>query len=274
MRGLGETGLQTGPVGLSSTFGKNPKDVEWAFALGCNYLVLKSKRQAGFMSALRHVAKTNRDKLVLALEATPSCSLTMRLSLELTLRRLGVRHLDVLLLGHRPGTDIDKLFETATRLKEQGKVRFLGLVLPRRHKSRLPMHRLGSAVSVIHAPCNAATPEMHLSLIRPEGEPSPAIVGTYATSNGALLRSRPGLGRPPTVSDCYRFALAQPGISLCLAGSPHPSDLRSALGSLDLGPLSPDQLAWMLAAGAASQSITHKPLAPRNLRPQTVPVRA
>src|SRR5262245_27304110 len=139
MRGLGGTGLQVGPLGLASTFGNSRKDIEWAFDRGCNYLLLKPKRQPGFTNALKMFARTPRDKLVLAVEAAPSCALAMRISLELTLRRMGIKHIDCLLIAHRSGTDIDRLFEVALRLKDQGKVRFVGLSLPRRTRSRPPM---------------------------------------------------------------------------------------------------------------------------------------
>lgn len=278
MRGLGATGVQVGPLGLASTFGKSRRDIEWAFDLGCNYLVVKPKRQPGFMDAIKLFARTQRDRLVLAVEATPSCSLTMRVSLELTLRRLGVKHIDCLLLGHRSGTEIDRLFETAVRLKEQGKVRFLGLALSRRHKNRLPIHRLGAAMDIIHTPCNAANPDGYKSLLHDDGRPDPALVGVYATANGSLLRSRPGMGRPPTVPDCYRFTLSQPGISVCLAGSPAASDLRSALGALDLGPLSEEQSKWMREAAEAAISSGQRlrsMLRPSRTAPtETAPARA
>src|SRR5205823_5037169 len=131
-RSLGGTGLQVGPIGMASTFGKSRKDIEWAVDLGCNYLVIKPKRQPGFSDALRRYARNGRDKLVVAMEMAPRWSLTMRLSVELTMMRMGLEHIDCLMLAHRSGTDIDGLFATALRLKEQGKVRFLGLALPRR----------------------------------------------------------------------------------------------------------------------------------------------
>lgn len=257
-RALGATGVSVGPIGISSTFGRSAKDIEWTFDLGCTYLVLKSRRQPGFMTGLKTLAKTKRDQLVLAVEAAPSCSLALRLSLELSLRRLGIHHVDFLLLGPREGVEIDRIVETAARLQTQGKVRFLGLSLPRRKKGDVPLHRLGSALGVVHAPCSAADPHSHTSLFPSTTETKPGIVAFGATANGTLLRSRPGMGRAASVADCYRFVLSQPGIAVCLAGSPGPSELRAALESLREGPMGEEQLTWMQGLAAAAKGTAHR----------------
>ncbi len=257
-RVLGSTGITVGPIGLASSFGRTAKDIEWAFGLGCSYLVMKPRRQPGFITAIKTLAKTKRDQLALAVESAPSCGLALRISLELGLRRMGLHHIDFLVLAQGEDTDIDGLMETATRLQSQGKIRFLGLALPRRKKSALPLHRLTSTVALIQAPCSAVDPDAHLALLPAEGEAKPAIVGFGATSNGSLLRSRPGLGRAATVADCYRFVLSQPGISLCLAGSPGASELKASLDALKQGPLSEDQVSWLQRVAAASKGAGHR----------------
>ncbi len=251
-RALGSTGVAVGPIGISSTFGRTTKDIEWAFELGCTYLVLKPHRQPFFVKALKSIIKGHRDKLALAVEASPSCGLSLRLSTELTLRRMKLHHIDFLLLSQREGIQIDPLFETATKLQQQGKIRFLGLALPRRKKNELPLHRLSSSMTVVHAPVNAVDSSSYTRVFSANNdETKPAIVGFAATHNGSLLRSRPGILRSPSVSDCYRFALSQPGVAVCLAGSPHPSELKSAIDNLRHGMMTEEQTAWMMAVADA-----------------------
>ncbi len=55
---------------------------------------------------------------------------------------------------------------------------------------------------------------------------------------------------PPSASDCYRFALSNPAVDVCMCGPKDKDQMREALRSLELGPLSHEELERMRKIGA------------------------
>ncbi len=50
-------------------------------------------------------------------------------------------------------------------------------------------------------------------------------------------------GEPPlSATDCYRFALSNPFVDLCLCGPKDTEQMREALRSLDIGPMDKSEL--------------------------------
>ena len=71
-----------------------------------------------------------------------------------------------------------------------------------------------------------------------------------ATRWGTLLkRPRTFTGPVPTAADCYRFALTEPRVSVCLTGPRNLDELRQNLAALELGPMSPEELSRIRAFG-------------------------
>jgi hypothetical protein len=79
----------------------------------------------------------------------------------------------------------------------------------------------------------------------------PGVVAYTATRWGALLDRRliDAGERVPTAADCYRFALSDPRVSLCLSGPKNAAELDDALIALERGPLPADELEWMRRVG-------------------------
>lgn len=69
-------------------------------------------------------------------------------------------------------------------------------------------------------------------------------------------RSRPPVGascsttrtpageRTPAATDCYRFALANPSVDLCMSGPSDMQQTRQAIRALELGPMADEEQAW------------------------------
>jgi predicted aldo/keto reductase-like oxidoreductase len=75
---------------------------------------------------------------------------------------------------------------------------------------------------------------------------------TYtATRWGQLLQpKRLPPGEPaPQASDCYRFALSHPAVDVCMTGPKNMAQMREALRTLDLGPLSAPEAARLRRVG-------------------------
>jgi predicted aldo/keto reductase-like oxidoreductase len=79
----------------------------------------------------------------------------------------------------------------------------------------------------------------------------PGIVSYTATRWGQLLNPKkvPRGEKPLSASDCYRFVLSNPNVDICMCGPRDRSQMQEALRSLELGPLSEDELVWAKKIG-------------------------
>jgi len=250
---LGLTGLKDGRIGLGSSYGVTGGDVERAFDHGINYLYWGSMRRPGFGQAIRSLARRHRDQMVVVVQTYSRIGLAMRPSLELALRQLGIDHADVLLLGWWNQKPPERILDAALALREAGKVGHLAI----------SCHHRPSFTSYIDDPCfgaimvryNAAHPgaEREVFPHLDQAADRPGVVAYTATRWGALLDRNmvPSGERLPRAADCYRFALSDPHVDLCLAGPKNAEELEDALIALDRGPLDADELAWMRRVGEA-----------------------
>lgn len=251
-RTLGATGLRVGPLGLGSSFGIGDGDVEWAFDRGCNYLYWGTLRRGGFGRALRHLAATRRDELVLVVQSYLGLGFGVRWSLERALRRLRTDHADVLLLGLWNKELSPGVLEAAARLKAQGKVRFVAVST--HHRKVAGMHLAGelAGADILHVRYNAAHRGAEKDVFpHCPADPAsrPGMVAFTATRWGTLLRPVPGVERVPTAGDCYRFALTRPEFDVCLSGPKNREELEHALAAIEKGPMDEAELAFMRDAG-------------------------
>jgi aryl-alcohol dehydrogenase-like predicted oxidoreductase len=53
----------------------------------------------------------------------------------------------------------------------------------------------------------------------------------------------------PAPADCYRFALSNPAVDVCLCGPKNLNQMRNALPALELGPLEPADMERMKRIG-------------------------
>jgi hypothetical protein len=76
------------------------------------------------------------------------------------------------------------------------------------------------------------------------GENRPGVVSFTATAWKKLLSTKKmPPGEPPlTAADCYRFVLSNPSVDICMMGARNLEQMRDNLKTLDLGPMSEDEL--------------------------------
>jgi aryl-alcohol dehydrogenase-like predicted oxidoreductase len=250
---FGRTGLQVSRVGLGSSYGIGGADVERAFERGINFLYWGSRRRSDFGRAIRTLGRRHRDKMVVVVQTYARAGLAVRPSLELALRRLELDHADILLLGWWNAAPPDRIVDAALALREAGKVRHL--MISCHHRPSFAGYIADPCYGAIMVRYNAAHPGAerevfpHLDAV---AEP-PGVVAYTATRWGALLDGRllPPGERVPTAADCYRFALSDPHVDLCLAGPKDATELEAALIALERGPLPADEQAWMRRVGQA-----------------------
>ena len=84
-----------------------------------------------------------------------------------------------------------------------------------------------------------------------QGDHRPGIVSYTATRWGQLVNPHkmpPGESALAS-SDCYRFALSNPAVDVCLCGPKNIDQMRDALATLDLGPLATEDMARVKRIG-------------------------
>lgn len=250
-RTLGRTGLTVGPLGVAASFGAGDDAVEFALDHGCNYLYWGSRRRNGFGRGLHHACQKRRHDVVLVIQTYSRLGALVRWSLEWALTSLGTDHADVLLLGWWNGGISESVWEAATRLREQGKARFLAVSTHNRDQAGKWVADSAAPVDIVHVRYNAAHrgAEREVFAHRANSNESPGLVSFTATRWGSLLKPHSGIARIPTAADCYRFVLSQPAVDVCLTGPRNLADMRQAVSVLERAPMDDDELAWMRSVG-------------------------
>lgn len=126
-RSIGRTGLETHRLGIGSTFDAPAEAIEAAFEWGVNYLYWGTVRQPDFAKAMRNIAKTRRDDMILTIQSYSDDPATIEAEVAEQIQVSGINHYDFLLLGNRMEKPHDGYIETFERMRAKGMVRFLSL---------------------------------------------------------------------------------------------------------------------------------------------------
>jgi aryl-alcohol dehydrogenase-like predicted oxidoreductase len=251
---LGRSGLRVSKLGLGSSFKAPTSSYLEAFERGVNYFYWGSIRRGYMAEALRELARTKREELTIVLQSYARWDLALRGSVEGAIRRLGIDHADVLLLGWHNKRPSRAILDQALELKERGRVRTIALSSHRR--TLFPELLDEDLWSIFHVRYNAAHPGAERDVFphledHSESE-RPGIVTYTTTSWGQLCDPGrvPEDERPPSGTDCYRFALSNPHVDACLAGPDSADHMRQALEAIELGPMNEEELAWMRRVGS------------------------
>ena len=251
---LGRSGLKVGRLGIASGYWTPTDAIEMAFERGCNYFTWGTfikGRSPHMAEAIRRIAaKGQRDRLVLAMFSYAHEPFITEKLFVRGLRKIGLDHADVLVLGyfnHRPS---ERIIDGALRMKEKGLIRFVGLS---GHKRKLfPTLRDDGAFDLFHIRYNAVNRGAEADAFPPlAGERRPGVVAFTATAWGKLCN--PSKMPPGEVAlaaaDCYRFALSHPAVDVCMVGARTLEEMRQDLAVLDRGPLDDTEMARVRRIG-------------------------
>jgi aryl-alcohol dehydrogenase-like predicted oxidoreductase len=246
---IARTQLSSSPLGLGSSFGVGGADIEHAFERGINYFYWGSVRKAGFGRAVRGLAHQHRERMVIVVQSYTRVAALMGSSLASALRALGIDHADFLLLGWWNGHPPERIMDAARALRDKGRCRHI--MISCHDRLAFEHYAKDPDLTAIMVRYNAAHPGAEKEVFPRLGDDPPGVVAYTATRWGDLVN--PALtpaGEPtPRASDCYRFALSNAGVQVCIAGPKNREELDEAMAALDRGPMSADELAWMKRVG-------------------------
>jgi aryl-alcohol dehydrogenase-like predicted oxidoreductase len=264
---LGRTGLKVSRIGLAPGRGRLPaSEVERAFERGINYLYWGSLRAGSYRDAIRNIGKSNREKMVLVVQSYSRSPWYMRCSLEKALKQLKTDYTDLLLLGWWNRTPPPGILEAALSLKERGLARHL--MISCHDRTSFKDYAAEKSFGAIMVRYNAAHPgaEQDVFPHLPTTD-RPGVVAYTVTRWGGLIdpsQTPPG-ERTPTSTDCYRFALTSPFVNLSLSAPQNKAQLDQTLATLEAGPMSDEELAWMKRVGAHVKARAQKSVMPSPL---------
>lgn len=249
---LGRAGLQACRLGLGSSYGVPAAAVEKAFERGVNYLYWGSMRRGTFGTALRNLSR-QRERMILVLQSYVPVPLGLAWSVERGLLNLKFDYADVLLLGlwNRPVPR--NVLDVCQKLKERGVIR--RVAVSTHNRPLLATFAKTPEIDIVHIRYNAVHTgaERDAFPLLEQVPEKPGIVAFTATSWGQLLKPSkiPKGEKTPTSADCYRFALSNQSVDVCLSGPGNAEEMDDALKALDRGPMSNDEIKWMRRVGDA-----------------------
>lgn len=248
---LGRTGLRVGPLGVAASFGAPASAFEEAYERGCNYFYWGSMRKKGMGDAIRNLCGQGKQEgLVIVIQSYSRSASLMQAFFERALKSLGLDHADILLLGWHNKVPANRIVDKAIEMKEKGLFRFLGL--SGHNRTLFPRLNESGIFDLFHVRYNAAHRGAEREIFpHIVDAPKPGAVSYTATRWGQLLNPKkiPPGENPPSASDCYRFVLSNPGVDVCVCGPKDRAQMREGLRTLELGPLSPEELSRMKKIG-------------------------
>jgi hypothetical protein len=164
---------------------------------------------------------------------------------DLALRRLRRDTIDVFLLfwTRSPHRVDAAAYESLARLKRAGKVRAIGFSTHHRELARDAItSQPWDVVMIRHS---AAHPGIETELLPAAREHDTAILTFSALCYGRML-SGPNA---PRAADCYRYSIAQPGVTACISAPRRHTELVDNLAVLTAPPLTDAELAALREHG-------------------------
>jgi aryl-alcohol dehydrogenase-like predicted oxidoreductase len=251
---LGRTGLKVSRLGFGASYPAPADALERAFhEQGVNYFLWGSGRKAPMRDALKSLTKSHRDQIVIAFQTYDKSGMVMRHFHEKGLRRLGIEYVDILLLSWMRGVPRGGMLETALKLKEEGKVRYLAVSSHDRPLVGRMVKDTDNGIDACMIRYNAANNGAERDIFpHITVEDKPGIVAFTATKWGQLLQQKrmPPGEKPLTAAECYRFALSNNYVDICMIGPKTTEELEGGLKALADGPLSAEEMERVVRIGA------------------------
>lgn len=255
-RRLGQTDLLVSPLALSGVHELSPRTYDRAIDAGVNLFFWEPGYQT-----LTRVIRTQRRKLHIITGSYEGDGDSITADVERALRRLKTDCLDVFLLFwvRSPERLSDEVRKTLAQLKADGKIRAAGLSTHDRSLAQAAISDGG--IDVLMTRHSAAHPGAEQSLFPQCEQAGVGLLTFSATSYGRLLRAIPGQPAPrirPTAADCYRYSLAQRGVTAVISAPSYPSELDDNLTVMQDLTLTEDRKESLIRHGEAVHAMSRR----------------
>ncbi len=250
---LGRTGLVSSRLGLGASYGAPTRAYEEAFERGVNYFYWGARRRELMGRAIRQLARTRRDELIIVVQSYARHGVFVKASLRRALKSLGIDHADMLLLGWFNSEPATRVIDAAYELREAELVKHIGI--SGHERKMFPTLIDDERYGIWHLRYNAvhrgAEKEVFPSLDGRTRSARPGVVTFTSTRWGQICdpAKTPTGVATPSGTDCYRFALSNPNVDVAIAGPGSEGEMSEALAALQAGPMSEDELGWMRRVG-------------------------
>jgi len=253
LRPFGSTGIMVSPLGLSASYRPGKHAVQVATDEGINfYFAFGIDTQMA--SGLSEILPARREQLVLATGAYNYIwwAQDVRKTFEKRLRQFNTDYIDIFLfLGvMKPAEFPPKVHDELLKLKEEGKVRAIGLSC---HNRRfLGQLAESGEMNALMLRYNAAHRGAEQDIFPHLAAHDPGVISYTATRWSYLVRrpkSLPKDARVPTAGECYRFVLTDPHVHTVLTAPRNERELRENIAAVRQGPLGEEDMAFMRVFG-------------------------
>jgi len=255
LRPFGSTGISVTSLGLSASYYPGKKAVYAAVDGGIN-LFFAFGIDMQMTRTLRELMPSRREKLVLVTGAYNYIwwAQNARKTIEKRLRQFNTDYIDIFLFMGvmKPAEFTPRVHEDLLKLKEEGKVRSIGLSC----HDRVFLGKLAANgdVNALMLRYNAAHRGAERDIFPHLAVHNPGIISYTATRWTYLLRrpkTWPKGGRIPTAGECYRFVLSNPHVHTVLTAPRNERELRENIAAVQKGPLDEDDMKFMFEFGDA-----------------------
>ena len=256
-RTLGRTGLAVSPLGLATGGGSLPaREVERAFERGIRCFYFGSLRTSSFAEGVRALVPQHRDEMVVVVQSYTRAASLRKRSLESGVKKLGVDRADLFLLGWWNEPPPARILDAALALRERGLARHL--MISCHNRATFARYAADPAYGAIMVRYNAVHPGAETDVFPALPEDRPGVVSYTALRWGHLLDPKvlPSDEPHPRASDCYRFVLTNRSVDLSMCAPRDAAELDEALLSIERGPMTEEELAWMKRVGVHVKKAT------------------
>ncbi len=250
-------------LGVAGNYGLSTADIEYAADQGVNVWVW-SPRFKKVTPALKKLLAADREHHTVAVFGMAYTAGAIRKGIDKGRRLLGTDYLDVFQLEWmgRGSFFTRGIQDQLTAVREEGLIRAAGTSI----HDRVRAGKLAedSVLDSLMIRYNAAHPGAEQDIFPHLHHRNPLLISYTATSWRQLLKPLglemppwPGDGSTPpplTAPHCYRFVLSSPHVHVALTGPKDRAQLDENLASLDQGPLSDEEMAWIREYGQKVRS--------------------
>jgi len=241
---LGRTGLEVSRLGIGSGYNAPAEVVNRALNdYSINYFYWDRRRRA-MGDALRELARTRRQEMIIAIQSYDHLGFYLKRSVDKALKELNIDYADILFLGWYNSMPRKRVIDNALKLKESGKIRFLGFTGHNREFHGEMVKRAVSPFDVQMVRYNAAHRGAETDVFNSIQENRPGIITYTATAHLKLLNpgKMPAGEKPLTAAECYRFVLSNPDVDICMMGPKTLQEFEEGISALKEGSLREEEM--------------------------------